>query len=142
MSGRTQDPVTGLTPQQEAFCLGLVKHGNATQAYRDAYPNQRMNPNSLAVAACKLQALPKVSLRLVGLRSEARKHAGITLAEHLDTLAAIRQEARAAMQYGAAVSAETARGKASGLYDAEDDSSDVPVAVNVTVNVVDGRKSA
>ena len=141
MSGRTPDPVTGLTPQQEAFCLALVKLGNASAAYREAYPKQQMNPNSLAVNASRLQALPKVALRLAGLRQEARKHAGITLAEHLETLAAIRQEARAAMQYGAAVSAETARGKASGLYDDEDDASDAPIPVQVQINVVDGRKA-
>jgi hypothetical protein len=142
MSGSTADPVTGLTPRQEAFCVALVKHGNATQAYRDAYPKQKMNPNSLAVAASQLQARPKVAIRLTSLRGEARTNSGITLVEHLKALGALRNLASTAKQYGPAVSAEVARGKVSGLYDGTDDDSDTPAPTVVNINIVNGRKTA
>lgn len=116
MSRRMVDPVTGITPQQETFCLELVMSGNASDAYRKAYPKQKMNPNALAVAACRLAAMPKISIRIAELRENARERAGITLADHLLTLRTLREEARTGGQLSAAITAETNRGKASGLY--------------------------
>jgi phage terminase small subunit len=45
----------------------------------------------------------------------AEKH-GITLDSHLETLASLRDGAKSAEQYAAAITAETTRGKVAGLY--------------------------
>jgi phage terminase small subunit len=142
MSKRTSDPTTGLTPQQEMFCVEMVKTGNALEAYRLAYPKQKMNPNTLSVNACRMADNPKIALRLADLRSEVRKGSGITLLEHLTTLQELREEARSVAQFSAAITAEVSRGKVSGLYDADDDGGEVPAPVKVEISVVDGRKQA
>ncbi|MFC4705193.1 MULTISPECIES: hypothetical protein [Paraburkholderia] len=50
------------------------------------------------------------------MRQPAVENAQITLESHLAELAALRNAARAARDYGAAIRAEIARGKAAGLY--------------------------
>lgn len=140
MSRRSVDVDNGLTPQMEAFCVSLARTGNQSEAYREAYPKSKMNPNSLAVAASRLAALPKIQLRLSQLRSDVRKASGITLTEHMRDLRSLRDAARAAKQFGPAVTAEMARGKVSGLYEGQEEGGDPPTPVSVTVNVVDGRK--
>ena len=142
MSRRVADPKTGLTPQQEKFCVELAKSGNASEAYRSAYPNQNMNPDSLAVKACRLASTDKIRLRLSQLRAEVRKTSGITLEEHMTSLKALRNAAAQAKQFGPAVSAEMARGKVSGLYTPDDETGDVPAPVKVEISVVDGRRQA
>ena len=140
MARRSADKETGLTPQQEAFCVALVKHGNATQAYREAYPAQKMKPDSLAVKACRLANTDKIRLRVESLRSNARKRSGITLDDHMRDLKALRNAAAAVKQFGPAITAEMARGKVSGLYTPDDESGDVPAPVKVEISVVDGRR--
>lgn len=142
MSRKVSDPETGLTPQQEAFCLELVKSGDASSAYRKAYPNQKMSAPALSVEAFRLAALPKISLRLSALRSDSRKRSGITLDEHLTTLQELREEARSVAQFSAAITAEVSRGKVSGLYESDDDAGDVPAPVKVEISIMDGRKQA
>jgi hypothetical protein len=116
-----------------------VRDGNASQAYRDAYPNQNMNPNSLAVTASRLQAVPKIQLRLEKLRSEARARSGITLDEHMRALGTLRNLASKDRQYGPAVAAEKARGMVSGLYDGVQDE-DAPPPRRIVVEIVDGSR--
>jgi len=142
MSRKATDPETGLTPKQEAFCLVLAKTGNASEAYRQAYDASRMKPETITRKAAELAANGNIRARLASLRSDARKQSGITLADHLRDLRTLREEARGAMQISAAVSAEVARGKVSGLYDSKDEDSAAPAPVAVTINVVDGRKPA
>ena len=141
MARRAADNETGMTPQQEAFCVELVKSGNASEAYRLAYPKQKMNPNALSVQANRLQTNPKIVLRMAQLRSEARANSGITLVEHLKALGALRNLASTAKQYGPAVSAEVARGKVSGLYEGAGDADDSPMPARVVIEIVDGRKA-
>ena len=140
MSRAAADPATGLTPKMETFCLELARTGNASEAYRQAYNADKMKPETIARRAAELVANGNIAARLSQLRSDSRARAGITLAEHLETLRQLRQEARSAMQYSAAIAAESARGKVSGLYDGEDDEGEAPKVVKVQVEVVDGRK--
>lgn len=142
MSRSTVDPVTGLTPKQEAFCLELAKTGNASEAYRRAYNASRMKPETVARTAHELAQSPKIAARLSTIRQDARKQTGITLAEHLKDLKVLRNMATQARQFGPAVSAETARGKASGLYDGELEEGDSAAPVQVNIRIVDGRKDA
>lgn len=142
MARRSADKETGLTPQQEAFCVALVKHGNATQAFNEAYPAQKLSPNALAVKACRLANTDKIRLRVESLRAGVRKRSGITLDEHMRDLKALRNAAASVKQFGPAITAEMARGKVSGLYTPDDESGDVPAPVKVEISVVDGRRQA
>lgn len=140
MSGkRAIDPATGLTPKQETFCVELGRSGNPSEAYRKAYDCGKMKAATISRNAAELVANPKIATRLAALRSEARRQSGITLAEHLGTLRELRDEARSLGQIAAAVSAETGRGKVSGLYDGAQDE-DSPAPRRIVVEIVDARK--
>lgn len=58
-----------LTNKQEKFCQLVVELGNQSEAYRQAY-NSKAKADSVHVAASKLLAESKVSLRVQQLRDE------------------------------------------------------------------------
>jgi hypothetical protein len=139
---RAVDPITGLTANMEKFCVELARTGNASDAYRKAYNAERMSANAVGVAASELQKNPKITLRLTNLRAEVRKKSGITLEEHMKALGTLRNLSSQAKQYSAAITAEIARGKVSGLYvDGGLDEDAAPVT-RVEIVVKDGRKPA
>ncbi len=105
-----------LTAKQEAFCLAVLTEANASDAYRTAYSAAKMSPGAVSVAAKLLMDDPKISLRVAELRAPAIEKAQITLELHLNDLKSLRDKADAAEKYGPAITAEIARGKASGLY--------------------------
>lgn len=107
---------SGLTPKQEAFCRAYLKTGNASEAYREAYDCKGSNPATVNRQAKALLDNPKIAARLQASRDKANERAEITLAAHLKSLGELRDSASADGQYSAAVSAEVARGKASGLH--------------------------
>lgn len=106
----------GLSPKQEAFCLAYLKLGNASEAYRRSYDAGGMKPATVNRTAKELLDNPKIAARLAELRAPAVEKAKLTLQQHLEDLQQLRNEARGEAQFGAAVSAEVARGKAAGLY--------------------------
>lgn len=110
--------MSGLTAKQEAFCIEYVKGGSKSfsDAYRAAYNCEKMKPESVNRKAVELMANGKITARINELRAEASREASVTLADHLRTLETLRVSAAEAGQYSAAVKAEIARGKASGLY--------------------------
>ena len=98
----------GLTSKQEKFCITYVTEGGSlSDAYRAAYNCEKMKPESVNRKAAELMANGKIS---------ARHNAVVTVEEHLRELARLRDLAVETRQYGAAIKAETARGKVSGLY--------------------------
>lgn len=99
-----------------------------------------MKPETIAERALEFQQTGNITGRLAQLRAEVRKTSGITLEEHLGTLRELRQEARAAMQYSAAITAEVSRGKVSGLYDEGSNEDDAAPVHRVEIVVKDGRK--
>lgn len=107
-----------LTPKQEAFCIEVLKHGNASEAYRNAYASAaaKSNDNSINRRAHELMHNGKIIARLQELRAPAIKNARISLESHLEDLLRLRTKAEASEKYQAAIQAEVARGKASGLY--------------------------
>ena len=105
-----------LTQKQERFCLAYIKLGDASAAYREAYDTENMLPATVNRRAKELMDSSKIQARIEKLRAPAVKAARLTVEKHLDTLAELRDEARAAGQYGAAINAEIARGKAAGFY--------------------------
>lgn len=116
-----------LTPKQEAFCIAVVETGNASEAYRRAYNTSRMKPDSINRKAKEMMDLGKISARIQELRRPAVEKAQVTLEQHLNDLKRLRDLAEKSGKYGPAVSAEMARGKASGLY-----------VENLNINVTEG----
>lgn len=59
-----------LTPKQEAFCLAYIETGNASEAYRQAYPRARnWKPETVHREAHALLNNPKISTRLDELKA-------------------------------------------------------------------------
>lgn len=115
--GRAVDPETGLSGPEEKFCLALIKSGNGSESYREAFPNsKKWGVETVAVKASQLKATDRVQIRLKDLRAQLRETTGITLEEHLRELRELRELAKESGQLSAAISAETNRGKVSGLY--------------------------
>lgn len=105
-----------LTAKQEAFCLAYLESGNATDAYRKAGYSPDMAPKTAMEAASRLLKNSKVVARLADLRQPAAEAAQLTLHAHLARLEKLSKAAETDGKYAAAVAAEVARGKASGLY--------------------------
>jgi len=105
-----------LTQRQESFCYAYIETGNASEAYRRCYTTNKMKPESINRLAKVLMDNVKIASRLEELRAPIREAAGITLLDHLNTLQALRDKAEEKENYSAAITAETQRGKASGLY--------------------------
>ena len=106
----------GLTPKQENFVLAYLETGNASEAYRRIYDISNSSPASINRKAVELLENGKITARIEELRKPIREKACLTLEEHLNTLQRLRDKAEESMQFTAAITAETNRGKASGLY--------------------------
>ncbi|MDR1378345.1 MAG: terminase small subunit [Synergistaceae bacterium] len=105
-----------MTPKQEGFVRAYIELGDAAKAYRAAYNAERMKPATIWKRASELMSNGEVTGRIEELRQAAAESAKLTLKNHLDMLAELRDNARNLEQMGAAVSAEVSRGKAAGLY--------------------------
>ena len=106
-----------LTPKQEAFAQAIVAGVSQSDAYRAAYkvrPNTK--PESVNQNASRIMANVNIMSRVSELREPVAKKAQITLESHLDDLMRLRNMAAKEKQYSAAISAEIARGKASGVH--------------------------
>lgn len=112
-----------LPARKEAFCLRIVEGLNATQAAVAA----GYSAKTAYSAGSRLLKSEAVMLRLQHLRSavvdatvvaatEAGVSIHITLMDHLRELAKLRDAAVKAEDFGVAVAAETARGKAAGFH--------------------------
>ena len=105
-----------LTPKQEAFAQAVASGKNQSDAYRMAY---RVREGTTAAAvnqhACRVMALGKVSARVEELRAPVVQKARMTLEGHLEDLMRLRNMAAKGGQFGAAITAEIARGKAAGV---------------------------
>ncbi len=109
--------MSSLTPKQEAFAQAIVTGINQSDAYRAAYKvRPGTKAESVNVAASKLMSDAKVTQRVAELRESVAKKAQITLESHLDDLMRLRNMAAKEKQYSAAITAEVARGKASGVH--------------------------
>ena len=101
-----------MNERQRRFVAEFLKSGNGTQAaLRAGY-----SENGAAVQATRLLKNAKVCAAIEAERAPVLERAKATLAGHLAMLAAIRDAAMAAGHYGAAKSAEEARGRVSGFY--------------------------
>ncbi len=71
--------ITGLTEAQERFCLEYAKSGNASAAYRIAYPKCKAKPENVNVLASRLVAQVKVKSRITELRAAVVKQTDMNL---------------------------------------------------------------
>ena len=80
------------------------------------FKTDKMTGQSIANNAYKLNANAEVLARIVDLRKPIIEKVGLTLESHLNRLYILSRKAEDDSNYGPAVSAEVARGKAAGLY--------------------------
>lgn len=126
-----------LTPKQEAFCLAYLETGNASEAYRHSYSVKSMSDTAVNREAKRLIDNPKIATRLEELRKPVRERAQISLESHLEALKSLRDRADASENFSAAITAEVARGKASGLY-SDKEKPKAAERPQIIVNVPDG----
>lgn len=128
-----------LTPKQEAFAQAIVTGVSQSDAYRAAY---KVRPGTKAESvnqnASRIMANVNVMSRVAELRLSVAKKAQITLESHLEDLMRLRNMAAKEKQYSAAIAAEIARGKASGVH-VEKTQADVSVTFPRVINVISGR---
>jgi phage terminase small subunit len=103
---------TGLTPKQEAFACKYVECGNASEAYRESYDAEGMQPESIHVAASRLLNDAKVALRVQELRAAIAEAAKLTVADLLRQLEEARTAALTAETVQASAAAAATMGKA------------------------------
>ncbi len=118
-----------LTVKEERFAqLLAIADISQTAAYIDAGYSPTQLRKTIWESASRLAANPKVVARVNEIRATARDNAAMTLEKHLANLADIRDMAlvgdktaagNVVKNYGAAVSAEIARGKHSGVAAAD-----------------------
>lgn len=121
-----------LTPKQENFCLEYLKTGNASEAYRLAYDAEKMKPETINKKAAELIRLGHITARINELKQPIIDGAQITFESHLKKLAELRDAAAAKEEFSAAITAETNRGKAAGLYTTKVEAN-VDASVNVNI---------
>lgn len=105
-----------LTPKQEAFVLAYCQTGNACEAYREAYDTSNMASGSIETEATRLPKNPQITLRLRGLSEQCEGKALLSLEEHMEKLAELRDTAEQRGQMSAAIAAEVKRGELRRFY--------------------------
>ena len=113
----------GLTAKQLACCKQYAKNptiAGATAAYRAVYKAERSSDETVKREALRLLKHPGVVDFLEAAKARIRngevRKVSLTLEEHLDKLAELRDAAVGDGAYAAAISAEKARGQVVGLY--------------------------
>lgn len=80
-----------LTAKQELFVQNIIQGMSQADAYRSAYPKQRMSDKTVWETASKLMANPKVITRLTELRNELATHAIMSAQKRLEWLTGVIQ---------------------------------------------------
>ena len=75
-----------LTANQEAFVQNIISGMSQADAYRSAYPNQKMADKTIHEAASRLMANSKVSARLFELRNAIAQGAIMSAQKRLEWL--------------------------------------------------------
>lgn len=75
-----------LTAKQEAFVQNILQGMNQADAYRSAYPNQKMSDKTIWESASKLMSNPKVTARLTELRDKLAKPSIMNAQKRLEWL--------------------------------------------------------
>ena len=75
-----------LTAKQEKFVQNVIQGMSQADAYRSAYPKQRMSDKTIWETASKLMSNPKVIARITELRNELAKPSIMSAQERLEWL--------------------------------------------------------
>ena len=129
-----------VTPKQEAFAQAIAKGASHSEAYREAYNAEKMQPASVATNAYKLAQNADITLRIEQLKAEVAERTKITLQGHLEALGSLRNLAAKKGQYAAAITAEIARAKAAGLLSDKVEHSGSVNVTSITRKIVDSKK--
>lgn len=78
-----------LTPKQEKFVQGIIEGLSQADAYRAAYPKQRMSDKTIHEAASRLMANSKIIARLKELRDQMMKPTIMSAQERLEYLTGV-----------------------------------------------------
>ena len=106
-----------LTNKQEAFAQAVASGMSQSDAYRASFKvRPTTKPESVNQSASAMMANVNVSSRVAELRKPVVEAAQITLKGHLERLGELSRLSQESGQMSAAIAAEVARGKASGLY--------------------------
>lgn len=115
LTPKQQELADKLTNLQRLTVLGVVAGKSQRQAYYDAGGEAKNDAAADAIVS-RMLSDAKVKDFYDALVGEAAEQVKITLKEHLDRLKDLADAALSDGKYAAAVTAEIARGKASGLY--------------------------
>jgi len=113
---RAADALPDITGKQLAFVRGILEGKTSTDAYRAAYDASGMLDETVWAEASRLRHDHKVAAWVSAARQANMDTAKLTIDSHMSELARLRDIAISTGNVGAAVLAETNRGKASGLY--------------------------
>ena len=80
-----------LTANQEQFVQNVIQGMSQADAYRSAYPKQRMSDKTVHEAASRLMANSKVIARITELRNELAKPSIMSAQERLEWLTRLIQ---------------------------------------------------
>ena len=111
---RKVNPVTGLTMADCAFLEAYQRLKSGPKAYAELHPDA--NEKTCSHGGKSILEKPAIVAYLAKIQVQARIAAGCTLADHLNSLAILRNLAMKEHRYRDAIYAEELRGKASGLY--------------------------
>lgn len=106
-----------LTAKQEAFALAVFKGASATEAYRQCYDAGKMSPEAINVAASRLRAHAKVSLRIEELRAPAIEAAQLSEERTLKELAKLAYDESGEVAHGDKLRALDMAMKHQGLFE-------------------------
>ena len=101
--------------KHEKFCQFFIETGNASEAYRRAFPDSTMKDNSLHVEASRLLNSPMVSLRVSELRGEHKERHNMTVDDLIKELEEARQAGLEFESASAMVAATMGKAKLLGL---------------------------
>lgn len=104
-----------LTPKRESFAQAVASGMTQAGAYRSAFNTSNMKAKTVQEKASRLMSDDKVKARVAELRDAVAEKTQITLESHLKRLADLSEAAEGEGQFSAAIAAEIARGKASGV---------------------------
>lgn len=107
-----------ITERQGKFVAGILSHGNASKAYRDAFPDSQAQPKTINVMASKLKNSDNIRVWIDALRADSAD------ALQRDTVEAWRNvgwellvDAKRSGNYGAAVNAWEKIGRHHGRFE-------------------------
>ena len=124
-----------LTPNRIAFAEAVAGGKSQSDAYLAAFKPNKMKRKSVHERASQVAADSQVKAKIAELRVPIALKVQMTLESHLEDLQRLRNMAAKERQYGPAISAEIARGKASGVH-VERVAIDAKLSGNLTIQLV------